>query len=241
MTMHRTYLRAHTLTLLVRHVSSATCSAGRLAGGWVSSACHVTGSLARRVGSALASVVFACSMDRPIPGDVRSRHPGHRSHPHHERDIAIPPLSQEFLDRCSLVVDRVRSGQEAMTNEHLQAIGKRVRAWRIQSGYTRATLAERLGMDPDRLLFMETGIGLPDDVTLPQLLQLRALLAGSDHGRGFGRLVQEYLVVHHSPDDADAQRSVTPERWAAARDEIDLHPDRSNRFCRFPDGDVACH
>jgi len=149
-------------------------------------------------------VAFASQLNSSIPSNARRHLSGGRSRPHHEVDIPVPSLSQALLDRCNLVVDGVLSGQEPVMDKHLQAIGKKVKLWRIQSEYTRAALAKRLGMNPDQLLFLETGVGMPEDVTLSQLLRLQALLTESDQGRDFDQQVQEYVVMRCGHSDLAA-------------------------------------
>lgn len=61
----------------------------------------------------------------------------------------------------------------------LKEIGCRLRIWRIQTGVSRAALAKELGIEPERLLFLEMGDALPEDFTKEQLTELLAKVTQS--------------------------------------------------------------
>jgi len=55
-------------------------------------------------------------------------------------------------------------------------------------------LAEKLKLEVDRLLCIERGIGLPEDITEEQLLTLQSLLGTNELDRQLNTLIQDYLA-----------------------------------------------
>jgi hypothetical protein len=85
-------------------------------------------------------------------------------------------------------------GNPELGKKYLEQIGRIIRTWRIKNGDARVELAEKLDLEGDRLLCMERGIGLPEDITKEQLLTLQSLLGTNDIDRQLKALIQGYLT-----------------------------------------------
>jgi hypothetical protein len=108
---------------------------------------------------------------------------------------ALPSIGQVVLDRLNRQIEQEKLGViPEPGKKHLEQIGRLIRTWRIKNGYVRADLAEKLKLEEDRLLCIERGIGLPEDITEEQLLALQSLLGTNELDRQLNALVQDYLT-----------------------------------------------
>lgn len=102
--------------------------------------------------------------------------------------MMIKPLSRMFLARCRDAGLRLRLGEEQTEYKELQEMGRQVRAWRIQTGQSRVALAKKLGLNADKLLFLEMGNAQPEDFTELQLRQLGEIVSQRDSSKEFNDL-----------------------------------------------------
>lgn len=75
--------------------------------------------------------------------------------------------------------------REGKRSEQLKIIGCQLRAWRIESGISRAALARELGLESELLLFLEMGDAQREDFTNEQLSQLARRVTQSSESREF--------------------------------------------------------
>jgi len=75
------------------------------------------------------------------------------------------PMAQAVYDRLNVHLQRTTlNGADDLVEKQLEQIGRLIQVWRIKQGYTRLDLAEKLGLEADRLLYIEHGLGLPADI-----------------------------------------------------------------------------
>lgn len=111
------------------------------------------------------------------------------------RRLASPPqLSRVFLERSELVARHELDGGGQFSHERLYEIGKMIRAARLREGYSRQRLATDFGIDKDRILFLETGFGLREDLMEEQLRRVRFLFREGKERQAFDQLISPYLV-----------------------------------------------
>lgn len=101
----------------------------------------------------------------------------------------VPPISVALLERSNLAFTHRQAGLGNLGNKYLTGIGDLAKTIRVQQGDSRNVFAQKLGITPEQLLFLETGFGIDEDITVEQLLylcdyllepsqeELRALLA----------------------------------------------------------------
>ena len=106
----------------------------------------------------------------------------------------LTPLSTLLLERANAIVEQQRAKQKPSDYPILQQIGSCLRHWRIQKKLSRRALAKQLNIEPERLLFLETGHAQPEDITPSQLNKLVALVEQSGRNNKLKTLVQQYLA-----------------------------------------------
>jgi transcriptional regulator with XRE-family HTH domain len=153
----------------------------------------------------LASGVWAVVEEPSAPqGEQAAESSGGQVHrPGEERDertageeVAVPVFGAWF-ERSNLLLELEQHGESRRLAAELDAIGKEIKRWRSSHKQSRAQLAARTGMTADALLFLETGSGIPEDLTRQQLARLRPLLAAGDlnaHAQ-FEQLAGRYLAA----------------------------------------------
>jgi hypothetical protein len=94
--------------------------------------------------------------------------------------VAVPTLDGVLIERLDAEVQREQASQARGAQEQLLVLlGEEIRRWRLQQGYTRTALGEKLQMNAAQLACLENGIAESGDISLRQLHILQTLLAGS--------------------------------------------------------------
>lgn len=104
---------------------------------------------------------------------------------------SVPPISKALLERSNLALTLKQAGLEDHGNSYLTRIGSLAKTIRIQEGYSRNEFAKRLGITPDQLLFLETGFGIDEDITVEKLIYLCDDLTDTNQEE-FRRLLGQY-------------------------------------------------
>jgi hypothetical protein len=96
---------------------------------------------------------------------------------HSECNQNPPTLDQFVFDRLNAALDPGQASEiDGLQKQALDRLGREIRQWRLQKGYTRAVLAGKLQMDVNRLICLENGIAQVGDMPAGQLANLQALL-----------------------------------------------------------------
>ena len=103
------------------------------------------------------------------------------------------PVSGAWFDRSNVLIELEQAGQLRPLADELDAMGELIRSWRSQHRCTRSEFAREIGMPVDALLFLETGTGLPEDITSGQLQRLVQLFEHDKLGERFKSLVERYV------------------------------------------------
>jgi len=112
------------------------------------------------------------------------------------QDIAFPvSRSSSWFDRSSFLIELEQKENKRAFSEDLDAIGELFSAWRVLHNYTRASLAQELGISVDALLFLETGSGTQDDISWEQWQRLISLCRNDVVGEKLALRIYRYIDV----------------------------------------------
>jgi ribosome-binding protein aMBF1 (putative translation factor) len=128
------------------------------------------------------------------------------------------PVSSTWFDRSNLLIELERRGKGRAFAEDLDTIGELIRTWRALRNYPRAKLAQDLGISVDVLLFLETGDGIPEDITLEQLQRLVQLCRDDEVGDELALCIHRYVDKAGHIASLNNKRACCPEHWLEANE-----------------------
>lgn len=174
----------------------------------------------------LASAVWAVVQEPGEPqGEQAAETSGakvYRSEEGRDEDSAgtevATPVFGAWFERSNLLIELEQQGKSRPLALELDAIGKEIKRWRGCHKQSRVQLAARAGMTADALLFLETGSGIPEDLTRRQLAQLQQIFAEGELSAStrFEQLAGSYLLALEqeagpaAPPGTGSTNSVTP-------------------------------
>lgn len=132
------------------------------------------------------------------------------------------PASGAWFDRSNLLIRLKQQDESRAFAEDLDAIGELIRNWRMDHQYPRARLAHDIGMPVDALLFLETGNGIPEDISKTQLLLLLRRLADDELGEEFTLRARSYLKKLDAALPGKARAQSTEHRSSLGSSEVAL-------------------